>query len=249
MKRKAKPASKSSESYHHGNLRETLIRGALKFLEKNPLESLSLNTLATRAGVSQAAPYRHFKNRNELLAAISQQGFEIKMKYMMESFLKNRSNPKELLHGCAQAYFKMGLLHPQHFKLMLTSTVCPSPEYPELEKTAAMTFALLKKVVEASQKAGVIGPGDPYHKSMHCWAVVNGFTTLYVEGRLDWLGVNDDNAQTALRVFIDQFISGNQSPLPAHSNFKVFSTTEAEGSLERLKMAEVAIEQMIDVIP
>ncbi|MCM0606991.1 MAG: TetR/AcrR family transcriptional regulator [Xanthomonadaceae bacterium] len=232
--------------YHHGNLRETLIQGALKFLEKNPLENLSLNTLAIRAGVSQAAPYRHFKNRNELLAAISQQGFEIKMKYMLEAFIKNRKKPKELLHGCAQSYFKMGLSHPQHFKLMLSSTVCPSPEYPELEKAAGLTFALLKKVIELLQKEGIVGPGDPYHKSMHCWAMVNGFTTLFVERRLNWLGVNDKNSQPALKIFINEYLAGTHSALAPNANFKMFSSAEAEGNLERIKVLEAAVDQMIE---
>ncbi len=243
MKRKAN--AKTVESYHHGNLRESLLNAALKFLEKNPLEKLSLRTLAMKAGVSQAAPYRHFKDRNAVLAAISQQGFELKFKYMLESFIQNRQNPRELIHGCAQSYFKMGLLHPQHFKLMLTSPVCPSQEYPELESAAGLAFGLLKMVVEICQAAEVIGPGDPYHKSMHCWAMVNGFTTLYAEGRLEWLGVTDENAKAALRIFVDQFLSGHQSALKEKEGFKLFSTEEASGSLEKLKQAEAAIQQIL----
>lgn len=236
---------KTVESYHHGNLRESLIVAAVRFLEKNPLEKLSLRTLAQKAGVSQAAPYRHFKNRNEVLAAISQQGFELKFKYMLESFLMNRNNPKELLHGCAQAYFKMGLLHPQHFKLMLTSPVCPSAEYPGLEQAAGLTFGLLKKTIQICQAAGVVGAGDPYHQSMHCWAMVNGFTTLYAEGRLEWLGVNEQNAATALRIFVDQFLSGQHRPLPETAGFRLFSTSDSQESLEHLKQAEAALEQLL----
>jgi AcrR family transcriptional regulator len=242
---KSKVPPKSTDSYHHGNLRESLISAAIRFLEKNPLEKLSLRTLAVKAGVSQAAPYRHFKDRNEVLAAISQEGFELKFKYMLESFSKNSKDPRELLHGCAQAYFKMGLLHPQHFKLMLTSPVCPSPEYPGLERAAGMAFGLLKKIIEVCQNAKVVGPGDPYHKSMHCWAMVNGFTTLYAEGRLDWLGVTKDNASDALRIFVDQFLAGHQSKLPTDSKFKVFATPDAKQSLEHLKQAELAVDQIL----
>lgn len=237
--------TKSADHYHHGNLRETLIQTAVRFLEKNPLEALSLRTLAAKAGVSQAAPYRHFKDRNELLAAISQQGFEIKFKFMLESFLKNREHPRELLHGCAQSYFKMGLLYPQHFKLMMTSPVCPAPEYPELEQAAGMAFGLLKKTIELCQKAGVVGPGDPYHKSMHCWAVVNGFTTLYADGRLTWLGLDEHNAATALRVFVDQFLSGHQSPLASSTDFRLFATSESAESRANLDRAELAIEEIL----
>lgn len=240
-----KKVTKGVGAYHHGNLRDSLLTAALKFLEKNPLEKLSLRTLAMKAGVSQAAPYRHFTDRNAVLAAISQQGFELKFKYMLESFIENQGNPRELIHGCAQSYFKMGLLHPQHFKLMLTSPVCPSAEYPELERSAGLAFALLKKVVGICQKAGVIGPGDPYHKSMHCWAMVNGFTTLYADGRLEWLGVVDENAKAALRIFVEQFLSGHQSTLHANAQFTLFTSKVSEGSLEKLKQAEAAIDQIL----
>lgn len=243
--KKVSTARPVAAQYHHGNLRETLIQGALKFLEKNPLENLSLKTIAARAGVSQAAPYRHFKNRNELLAAISQEGFELKFRYMLESYRKNVRNPIELFHGCAQAYFKMGLLHPQRFKLMLTSPVAPCAEYPELEKAAGLAFGLLKKTIERCQEARVIGPGDPYHKSMHYWALVNGFTTLYAEGRLGWLGVDEKNAPDALRILVEQFRVGHQAPLVPDSHFSLFRTPAAEGSRERLEKAEAAIDQIL----
>ena len=247
VKRSSKPrsAAKHTDSYHHGNLRETLIAAAVKFLEKNPLEKLSLRALASKAGVSQAAPYRHFKDRNAVLAAISQQGFEIKFQYMVEEYLKNRDDPYELIHSFAQSYFKMGLLHPQHFKLMLTSPVCPSPEYPELEKSAVLSFCLLKKTVVICQKAKVMGPGDPYHKSMHCWALVNGFTTLYTEGRLNWLGVTEQNAKAALRIYLDQFLSGQTLSVPENSGFQLFSTSDSEGHIQKVTLAETLVNQIL----
>jgi hypothetical protein len=75
--------------------------------------------------------------------------------------------------------------------------------------------------------------------------MVNGFTTLYAEGRLDWLGVTKDNASDALRIFVDQFLSGHQSKLQADSKFKVFATPTAKQSLEHLKLAELAVDQIL----
>jgi AcrR family transcriptional regulator len=249
MKRKtaqeALHAKSNPDSYHHGSLKKTLIQTAIRFLEKHPLESLSLRTLALKAGVSQAAPYRHFKDRDELLAAISQQGFEIKFQYMWEAFLTYRDQPKELLQACALSYFKMGLKHPQHFKLMLASPICPSPEHPMLEQAAGMAFALLKRVIEICQSAGIVGPGDPYHKSMHCWALVNGFTTLYAEGRLQWLGIDEKNAESALRVFVDQYLIGNRNPLPNPGAMSLFQTEDSKDSMHKLKAAGLALDKMI----
>ena len=128
---------------------------------------------------------------------------------------------------------------------MLTAPVCPSPEYPALEQAAGLAFGLLKMTVEICQKAGVIGPGDPYHKSMHCWAMVNGFTTLYSEGRLEWLGVRDENAKAALRIFVDQFLSGEVTGLEPSTDFKLFSTNESTHSIAKLKNAEAAILEIL----
>ena len=227
--------------YHHGNLRESLISAALKFLEKNPVEKLSLRTLALGAGVSQAAPYRHFKDREAVLAAIGQEGFELQFSYMMSAFEKYGNDPLELFHGFAQAYFHMGHAHPQHFKLMMSSGVCPSEEHPELLKSAAKSFALLKKMIVRCQDGKIIGAGDPYHKAMHCWSMVNGFTTLYAEGRLIWLGIDETNATKGLRTFVDQFRIGHSAPLLPDPSFKLFSTAESSKSLSQLKDGEMAI--------
>jgi AcrR family transcriptional regulator len=252
-KRHAKPQTKLirhdlhiNSSYHHGQLRESLISAALKFIENNPLEKLSLRALASKAGVSQAAPYRHFKDRNAVLAAISQQGFELKFKYMLESFIANHDRPKELIHGCAQAFFKMGLLHPQHFKLMLTSHVCPSPDYPDLEAAAGLAFGLLKKTILICQSAGIVGAGDPYHQSMHCWAMISGFTTLYIEGRLNWLGVNEENAKDALRMYVEQFLTGHKTQLAPQVLFKLFNTEDSKQSLEKLNAVEMEINRILE---
>jgi AcrR family transcriptional regulator len=249
MKRKTSQSAlhpkSNGDSYHHGNLKKTLIQTAIRFLEKHPLESLSLRTLALKAGVSQAAPYHHFKDRDELLAAISQQGFEIKFQYMWEAFLTFQDQPKELLQACALSYFKMGLKHPQHFKLMLASPICPSPEHPKLEQAAGMAFALLKRVIEICQSAGIVGPGNSDHKSMHCWALVNGFTTLYAEGRLKWLGIDEKNAEGALRIFVDQYLIGNQNPLPNPGDIRLFQTEDSKNSMHNLKAAGMALDQML----
>ena len=82
---------------------------------------------------------------------------------------------------------------------------------------------------------------------MHCWAMVNGFTTLYAEGRLAWLGVKDENAKAALRIFVDQFLSGHQAELVQNPDFKLFTTDESNHSIEKLKNAEAAILQILKI--
>src|SRR5579885_2454662 len=188
-----------SAGYHHGDLKRALIEEAVRFLETGSPENLSLRELAHRLGVSQAAPYRHFKDKEAVLAAISQEGFELKYRYMKEGVLKHRSSARDMLIACGESYFRLGLEHPQHFRLMMSGGCKPDETRPELMVTACRTFALLKWVIERCQKEGVLGPGDPYHRALHCWAIVNGFTNLYTDGRLEWLGVTPENSRSAFR--------------------------------------------------
>src|SRR5919206_2322086 len=95
-------------TYHHGNLRPALLRTAAKTLEKEGLGALSLRELARRAGVSHNAPYRHFPDRDSLLAALAAEGFE-----MLGDALEKR--PRREM---GEAYVEFALAHPQRFRLM-----------------------------------------------------------------------------------------------------------------------------------
>lgn len=234
-KAKAKKTLKT-DTYHHGDLKSTLIAAAIKLLKTQASDDLSLRELAREAGVSQAAPYRHFANKEELIAAIMKEGFDLQTRYMIESTEKHKDNPQEMFYQCGLSYFRMGLKHPQHFKLMFGSKVIPDECYPELQMSASGTFVTLRKTITHIQKLGVIGPGDPYHKSMNCWAVVHGFTTLYVEGRLEWLGVHSGNAENALRALLSQYLVGSKQPMDSSaSQFKMFETKESQGYLELME--------------
>lgn len=216
-----------TETYHHGDLRSALIDAAIQLLQKMSPDQLSLRELARQAGVSVAAPYRHFKDKNELLAAISEQGYGLKYKYMSEGIRSAKGDAREMLYACGLAYFRMGLKHPQHFKLMSSSSIIPDERYPQLMQTACKTFMLLKSMIEHLQSKKLLGPGNPYHHAMNCWCVVNGFTALYAEGRLTWLGVKPTNADAALRTLLEQYIRGTAVALPKDS-FTPFSPDNAD---------------------
>jgi len=227
--KKQSPKAGGGDQYHHGDLRAALISTAVKILEKIPPSDLSLRELARQAGVSVAAPYRHFKDKRELLAAIIEEGFEIKSQYMADAIRAAKRRPLDMYYGCGLAYFKMGRLHPQHFKLMVTSEIIPSPEFPGLLKAAAKSFMLLKEMLRFCQSKGLVGAGDPYHKAMHCWCMVNGFTSLYAEGRLMWIGVNPKNAEAALKTLMSQHLIGNKEPMSKSAfGFQPFTTPESD---------------------
>ena len=238
---------KKGEAYHHGDLRQSLLKAALRHLETAGPETLSLRELAQELGVSQAAPYRHFKDRDALIAAISQEGFEIKYRKMREAMLSSIDRPVEMFHSCARAYLEMALEHPQHFRLMMSGTVCPDEDRPELMLAACRSFVLLKIMIRRCQRAGVIAAGDPNHRALQCWALVHGFASLYSAGRLEWTGVHRGNAVAAFDLMIEQVRSGiGKAPLPSKPGFIPFVDGE---SAKRGQLMERLEWQLLEETP
>jgi AcrR family transcriptional regulator len=211
--RKSPTKVPKGDAYHHGDLRKSLVDAAIRMLKTVPPSELSLRALAREAGVSIAAPYRHFKDKDSLLAAIATEGYTLKFNFMADGIRKAKGDPEAMYFGCGLAYFRMGLRHPQHFKLMTSSEVRPNEVHPELMHAATKTFMLLQQMILVNQKAGLIGPGDLVHKAMNCWTLVHGFTALYTEGRLTWLGVDEGNAEAALKALMFQYRIGNREAL------------------------------------
>lgn len=100
-------------TYHHGELRPALLREAAKILEREGGQAISLRDLARRAGVSHMAPYRHFPDREALLAALAEEGFELLARELEGKPWREQ----------AVAYVRFALAHPERFRLMFTRPV------------------------------------------------------------------------------------------------------------------------------
>ncbi|MBU6152989.1 MAG: TetR/AcrR family transcriptional regulator [Bdellovibrionales bacterium] len=247
FKKPLKKNPRKADAYHHGDLKQGLLKAALRHLEASGPETLSLRELAQELGVSQAAPYRHFKDRDALIAAISQEGFEIKYQKMREAMLATMDRPVEMFHACARAYLDMALEHPQHFRLMMSGTVCPDEDRPDLMIAACRSFVLLKIMIQRCQRAGVIAAGDPNHRALQCWALVHGFASLYSAGRLEWTGIHRENAAAAFDLMIEQVRAGiGNAPLPSKLEFVPFVEGE---SAKRVQLMEVLEQQLLGETP
>jgi AcrR family transcriptional regulator len=153
--------STSSRTYHHGDLRAELLRTAGEMLEKEGLASLRLRELARRAGVSHNAPYRHFPDRESLLAALAAEGFE-----RLGAALQSRPR-REMGEG----YVEFALAHPQRFRLMFGGLV-------QLEHRD-------RRAYEALQKAFAdLGDQAPYAAAA-AWALVHGLSHLLLDGHFE----------------------------------------------------------------
>ena len=152
-------------TYHHGDLRAALLRAAGKVLEKEGLAGLSLRDLARRAGVSHNAPYRHFPDRDALLAALAAEGFG-----QLGEAMRGRSG-KEM----GEAYVGFALEHPQRFRLMFGGLV-PMAKSAELRGAAAATHGALVGVFKDHPRPEVAAAA--------AWALVHGLAHLKLDGHL-----------------------------------------------------------------
>jgi AcrR family transcriptional regulator len=146
----------TSTSYHHGELRAALLQAAGEMLEKQGLASLSLRELARGAGVSHNAPYRHFPDRDSLLAAIAAEGFQ-----RLGDALEKRPRRER-----GEAYVEFALQHPQRFRLMFGG-VAPGSDQRAYQ-------ALLNSFADLGENAR--------YAAAAAWGLVHGLSHLLLEG-------------------------------------------------------------------
>ena len=168
--------------YHHGNLREALIGNAVKILEEEGIEALTLRRVARASGVSQAAPYSHFSDKRALITAVCAQG----TKWLGEFMAREAADKSgtDYLAGLAVGHIRFALGHPALFRLMSTTDISESisdvGEAPEIliEGYLLMANALAATPLDHFGK-GPSGLDIPI-----AWAQVYGLSNLLIEGRI-----------------------------------------------------------------
>lgn len=159
--------------YHHGDLQAALIRAAGKILEKEGVETLSLREVARRAGVSHNAPYRHFAEREGLLAELAAEGFEMLGQVQREAAKAGG------LRAMGEAYVHFALAHPQRFRLMFGGQLSIA-KHPRLREVATKTFGVLSGALSAAVPEAK-GARDA---SIAAWALVHGLAQLLLGDRI-----------------------------------------------------------------
>ncbi|MEB3358399.1 MAG: TetR/AcrR family transcriptional regulator [Synechococcales bacterium] len=171
--------------YHHGDLRQSLIDAALKLIaEKQDAKTLSLREVARRVGVSHAAPYRHFADKEALLAAVAEEGFHILTRHLQESMKPLEDDPLGQLQASGVAYVKFAIAHPSHYRVMFSALQPNNPNYPALNAAGDEAFAVMVGAIAHTQTLGLVKPGDPRQLARITWSLVHGLAMLLIEGQL-----------------------------------------------------------------
>lgn len=169
------------KGYHHGNLKQALVTATIKLVEEKGPTGFTLAEAAKKAGVSAAAPYRHFEGREAVIAEVARQGFEIFADLMEFAFSKG-SNPVSRLESTGRAYLAFARKHPGHYICMFESGVQINAA-PELSSVANRALDVL---VRACEELTTDLPKDrrpPARMiSQHIWAMSHGIVELFARG-------------------------------------------------------------------
>lgn len=165
---------RGKRSYHHGDLRAALLAEAGLILEKHGVARLTLRALARRAGVSHAAPYRHFPDRESLLAALAAEGFA----WLAQA--QRQAAEAAGLRGMGEAYVAFALGHPQRFQLMFGGQV-RTDRHAALGEAARRTFEGLSGALAARLPRAAAARDA----SVAAWAMVHGLAQLLLQDRID----------------------------------------------------------------
>ncbi|MDQ8201778.1 TetR/AcrR family transcriptional regulator [Pelagicoccus sp. SDUM812003] len=168
-------------AYHHGNLKETLIATGLEILRDGGLAALTLRAVARKAGVSPAAPYRHFNDTFDLICSIAEQGFHT-LNRELDRALRELGETPPLL-GLGQGYLRFATTHPDHLRLMFSGHIPADKRGPSLQSAGDAAFERLVDSIERAKLGKLIDPKKPTRPlALAAWSFVHGFSTLLIEG-------------------------------------------------------------------
>ena len=185
MQTKQKPGKKAANRpYHHGDLHQEIICAACELLEENNISSLSLRAVAKKVGVSHTAPYRHFKDKESLLAGIAGRGYDELTTQMKEAVELHPGNPAAQLQEAGIRYVELALKQPQCSHLMYSGILPCDDTYPELKESGDTAFDGLKMIIEEGQSSGEFKQGDIELLALTAWAGIHGLTMLLISGTL-----------------------------------------------------------------
>lgn len=168
--------------YHHGNLREALIEAARALIAEKGPAGFTFAEAARSAGVSAAAPYRHFRDRDALLADVARQGFERFEAVLANGWAGGRPDALRAFGNVGKAYLHFARTEHAYYAAMFESGLPPDAS-PELRQASDRAFAVLRNAAEmvcAQLPAGKRPPA--LMVSLHVWAMAHGIASLFGRG-------------------------------------------------------------------
>lgn len=165
--------------YHHGNLREALVDAALRIIAERGLAGFAFAELARAVGVSPAAPYRHFRDRNALLAELARRGFDTLTAELAAAWNDGCPDPVVAIERCGRALLAFARRDPASYSAMFDN----APGEPDLALKAAAdaAFNVVRRAAEAACAAAPAKQRPPsLMVALHIWSLCHGHAALFL---------------------------------------------------------------------
>jgi len=199
--------TKAAQTYHHGDLKAALRAEAERILVERGVADIGLREIARGIGVSHNAPYRHYPNREALLADIAAGGFQ----RLGALYLKDKTlpDPIDRIIAIGHSYLRFAKTEPAVFQLMLGKDLA-KPQYADLKAAAGAAFSALQTELLAF---GV--PAPAVSETLALWSMVHGMAVLALNDRIDEHGGVIDLAQI-VTTFTTTFLAGAKAQSEMH---------------------------------
>ena len=178
---RARPRRKPRDRYHHGDLRRALLDEALRTIQHDGVEVLTLRTIGRALGVSRTALYRHFADKRALLSVVATDGFRMLKERLLEAWSPGSVRG---FNAMGVAYIRFAIANPSHYRVMFGGFVDNAARDEELTREATAAFQALVDSLVALQKEGSVRKDDPLQLARFIWATVHGISMLIIDGQL-----------------------------------------------------------------
>ncbi len=176
------PKPSARGSYHHGNLREAMIEAALGLIATAGANGFTLAEVARAVGVSGAAPYRHFRDRNALVGEIARQGFDKFAEQLFAAWDDGRPNPVAAIEAVARAYLAFARTEPAFYAAMFEPGF-PLEDDPALLASSERAFGVFRLAADAATRTmPARGRPPALMVALHFWSLAHGIASLFIEG-------------------------------------------------------------------
>lgn len=185
-----RPPRDKGGRYHHGDLRRALIQAALELVNEAGPAGTTLREAARRAGVTHAAPYRHFADKESLLAAVAEEGF-VQLRATMELAREPRTGLLAI-EAIGLSYVRFAQENPSHFRVMFGAELGDKRRHPTLLQADQAVFDVLRAAIAEAQQQEELPPGDPASVGLVAWSMLHGVAALVVDGQMARAGVRGE---------------------------------------------------------
>ena len=183
-----RPKKKRAGQYHHGDLRRALIDQALRTIDTHGVDGLTLRGVGESLGVSRTALYRHFSDKQSLVAAVAREGFHA-FRLALVGAWTEAGRGQQGFDAMGEAYLRFAVEHPAHYRVMFGRFVESKRRDPDMLEAADGAFQALVDALAELQREGLARQDDPVVQARFVWSVVHGVAMLTIDGQL---GEGDD---------------------------------------------------------